>query len=323
VTVRAETGSAQSADLTGPSGQWAVCVPAALDSIPLTLLAPSGEVRLRTIATPTRDLLVDVPFTVPASDFTFAVRPPEPEAAEPVEVLLEGVIYEENSDTPVPDARVVLRAADGTSVRVTESGAGGEFALSTPSNVYRFLTVEKIGYVDQTLAGNLRAGTDSTGSMNIFLRRAPIPLEGVEANVDRPDVTIAIRTRRLEERGFFDRQRAGFGDFFTPEMIAQRQPIYFSDHIIRLPGVNLDNGILQFRRRGGGQCEPNIWVDGALVVWGERDEWVNVLDRFKRIDNQVPVADVMGVEVYRTLAGTPVRYSIPNAQCGTVVIWTG
>lgn len=321
-TVSAEMASTPSTDLTGPSGRWAVCVDAALDSVPLALFAPSGEERLRTWAALTDDPLVEVSLEAAASDFTFEERSPELEEEEPAETLLAGVVYEEDSQTPIADAQLVLRSADGTPVRVAESGSRGEFALPTLSNAYRFLTVQKIGYIDQTLAGNLRSGADSTEGLRIYLRRAPVRLEGVDVRVDRPDMTVQIRTSQLEERGFFERQEAGWGDFFGPELIDQRQPTYFSDLIIRLPRVRIANGVLVFDGRSG-VCRPNIWIDGVLAIWGATTAGVGTGGALIDIDDRISAADVMGVEVYRTLAGTPLQYSIPNAACGTVLIWTG
>src|SRR3989440_9022901 len=51
---------------------------------------------------------------------------------------------------------------------------------------------------------------------------------------------LPISTRRfLELAGFYDRQRADFGYFITPDFIEQRQPVRITDLLSGLPGVSL------------------------------------------------------------------------------------
>jgi len=151
----------------------------------------------------------------------------------------------------------------------------------------------------------------------------PVPLAGLEAVVEGLSFVERLQRSQLESRGFFEREEAGFGDFFPPELIEARQLLRFSDIVVRLPGVGLDaDGILKFR---AGQCEPNIWIDGILVLRGEsgRRGFPELDAQLRRIDGRILPADVLAVEVYRTLGATPIEYTTPNAACGTILIWTG
>jgi len=66
-------------------------------------------------------------------------------------------------------------------------------------------------------------------------------------------------------------------------------------------------------RAGVGDCQVQFYVDGALFYPSREGD----------ISGDVPLALVEAVEVYRSVAETPVEFrSGPSAGCGTVVIWT-
>lgn len=231
---------------------------------------------------------------------------------------LRGFLLEGGTGTPVAEGVVGLYTPEGRPVGDALSDSTGAFEIRAPSAGYYFLTAEKIGYVDLT-HGDFEIGAGKTVSFDIYLRTQPVELEGIGASVERTDPFVRRERQRLAVQGFFERMEEGFGDFFTPELIEERNPTYFSDIIIRLPGVYIDGGLVKFRGVTG-MCEPNIWIDGILVFGGAGPAASS--DEMRDIDGKIQVQQVSAVEVYRRLASTPIEYSIPNARCGTVLIWT-
>ena len=75
-----------------------------------------------------------------------------------------------------------------------------------------------------------------------------------------------------------------------------------------IPGVRVHstrNGRNVVRFRG---CAPTLWLDGMPL-------------RGTEVDDVVFPLDVAGVEVYRSLAGTPPQF-MDMSGCGAIVVWT-
>ncbi|HEX8242274.1 MAG TPA: hypothetical protein VF541_02215, partial [Longimicrobium sp.] len=67
------------------------------------------------------------------------------------------------------------------------------------------------------------------------------------------------------------------------------------------------------QRAGAGDCQVQFYVDGALFYPTHEGD----------ISSDVPVGLIEALEVYRSVAETPVEFrSGHSAGCGTVVIWT-
>ena len=67
------------------------------------------------------------------------------------------------------------------------------------------------------------------------------------------------------------------------------------------------------QRSGAGDCQVQFYVDGALFYPSVEGD----------ISSDVPVGLIEALEVYRSVAETPVEFrSNSSAACGTVVIWT-
>lgn len=83
-TVRVQEDEGREADLVGPSGQWAVCVDAGLDSATIVVLSPDSVERARTRAAITDDPLIEITLDADQAKFVPVLAPPEPEEADSV-----------------------------------------------------------------------------------------------------------------------------------------------------------------------------------------------------------------------------------------------
>jgi len=227
-----------------------------------------------------------------------------------------GSVVKGGTGSALSDVTVGLHTSGGITVDEAQSDSLGRFELQAPGAGSYFLTASKQGFADLT-HGDFYLGENDRPTLEIFLRPAPIELEGIDVSAEGIPPVERLGRLRLQASGFLERKAAGFGDFFTPEMIEERQPINFTDIVERLPRVAVDGGILVFTRFGM-PCEPNIWINGVLAL-GDR---VGGSDELRAIDDRVLVGEVLGVEVYRSRVSTPMQYAGPGSDCGTVLIWT-
>ena len=126
-----------------------------------------------------------------------------------------------------------------------------------------------------------------------------------------PIEVVAVRSRFLEQSGFYDRGEVTWGSQFTREDFEAIDPVWVSDMFYRVPGVTVQHGplgaqVISCRRTGFGEgdCVLQAYLDGIPV------------DDFD-IDMLSP-PQIEAIEVYRGLA-VPIQYP---SRCGVVLIWT-
>lgn len=119
------------------------------------------------------------------------------------------------------------------------------------------------------------------------------------------------RSRNLE--GFVNRMQRGFGEFFTPRDIVNRNPRLPSDLFRGIPGVQV--GPIQYGRAsvtiGRGSrlgCEPAVYLDGVYQAGMQVDD--------------IAAEDLGAVELYKGSTDTPMEFMRTSSTCGAIVIWT-
>ncbi len=202
---------------------------------------------------------------------------------------------------------------------VAETNRRGVFILSgVPVGVHE-LAVRRLGYapLDHTVAV-LRGVTTE-----VEIGMAPQPMEM------EPIVATAMRSRRLEIKGFYERkywgELIGGATFLTEADIERRRPIFISHMIADEPGIRLQNCRL---RRGScqlvnirassrmlGGCPVKFYLDGTPVraLGGRMGE---------SIDDLVRPHDIAGVEIYVSASSLAAEFGGSASQCGVVAIWT-
>lgn len=221
------------------------------------------------------------------------------------------------------------------------SAAGGQTGRASISGVVRDTGRVPIALVQVSIAG-VSTATDSAGrfffhglaggATRLTARRlgfephdVPFLLADDRADTvtivlallarDLPGVTTsALGSARLLD---FERHRlSGAGIFLDRKQIEARRTHYLSDILRRTPGVRImtdRNGraVLRMGRTSGGRdCPPDYWIDGVRA-------------QFFSVDD-MPVADIEALEIYRGPSGLPPEYNgrLGNPSCGTIVIWT-
>lgn len=178
----------------------------------------------------------------------------------------------------------------------------GRFRLNDVPPGSHLIRVERLGY--QARADSIQVGPGELVEVVLPMGRTPIEIEGLQVEVTR-------RSYLLEMRGFYDRSMQGFrGTFFDRAAIERRDPLFVTDLLRNIPGVEVVNGSRLIMSQsvnfydGGRGCEPSLWLDGIRSGWRNYDD--------------IKPDHLEGIEVY-TGGGAPGKY---NDLCGTVVIWT-
>lgn len=249
-----------------------------------------------------------------------------PEAASEVELRLLlarattgrliGDVRDARTEAPVVAATISVVGGTAT----TETNRRGSFVLSgVPVGVHE-LAVRHLGYAPLSHVVSVSRGI--TTEVEIGLVPDPVEME--------PIVATAMRPRRLEVGGFYERkywgELVGGGTFLTAADIERRGPVLISHMIADEPGIRLGNCRL---RRGScmllnarvasefspGGCPLSIYLDNTRVRGlGGRDG--------QSIDDLVRPHEIAGVEIYRSAASLPGEFAGSDSQCGVIAIWT-
>jgi len=228
---------------------------------------------------------------------------------------ITGRVVDAGSEAPIAGAVVGVR---GFSALTSESGT---FVVDDVPPGVASLTVQHIGY--GTLSDTLTLLGHATVDVTVRLATDPVEVEPITVTVEQ------VRDRRLEVKGFYERQRwgeaAGIGRYFTREDIERRNPRLMTQMIADLPGVRLDcSGSSLSRtcdvkavRASGFSCHRmSVFVDGIRAIDGDRPPGHNKLDNFV-----LPI-EVGAVEVYAGAASLPAEFGGSGSHCGVVAIWT-
>ena len=223
---------------------------------------------------------------------------------------IAGTVTEGISGRPVAGALVSL---NGNTVAVTN--ADGTFRVQRapvgwgPNQFH----VRHLSFADVT-DDIWVASPDEAFALDVTL--IPVPVAEVPEIVVEVDRTMMVYGRM---RPFYERRNLGLGDFFTRRDIEARNPTNVSDVLSGLPGVRLRQvgltgmsiTLTRAIRGFNAPCEsPAIFIDGARVEGG-------------LYLNQLLTPDQMeAMEVYQGTLETPQEFTIPNENCGAIVIWT-
>lgn len=215
-------------------------------------------------------------------------------------------------DTGEPLTGATISIDEGQYGALTD-GRGRAYIVGIAPGTH-LVEVTAFGYRPERVTVEFAAGGAVEAELGLLI--GPIQLEPL-------NVIAAAMERRLEIKGFYDRQKHyAHGTFLTPERIADeaRRGARFVDLFRQVRGISVvvstgatSTGYTLMSSRGSGlraRCSPAIFLNGVRY---------QVLDPTE-VENLVPLAMVAGVEVY---AGptSPVRYT-GYSPCGAILIWT-
>lgn len=218
---------------------------------------------------------------------------------------VQGHLTDSRTKFAVSGASVALRDDTGSVVARANGNFLGAFRIIAPGPGTYSLLAEAMGY-RSTDSESFEVEEGEAVTIDLALTPDPLVMDTLSV-VSRRRRVVA----KLEEQGFYERQRAGAGSFLTPEQIRRWPAISAVDVLQHAPFV-------QVERRGFnsritvmkyGECVPSLYIDGSKLQPG--------FD----LDSTVRPEDMVAVEVYRGLAQIPPQYA-GHESCGVILIWT-
>ena len=200
--------------------------------------------------------------------------------------------------------RAEIFVADG-GPRTTSSDSG-QFVLRGLKPGRTNFVVRALGFAPAAFSEDLRP--TRTRRVRVILTKVTVQLSTivVEETLTQPV---------LANTGFYDRKKAGFGTFITPEQVEAMNVSRASDLLRAVRGVNIVQvnpfGTVPYARRGPG-CVMNVFIDGLLIK----------VDKDNALENAISSSEVGAIEVYAGASETPPRFLGASNGCGSIVIWT-
>lgn len=224
-------------------------------------------------------------------------------------IVVTGSVLDVEQGTPVPQARVELRrvlpdvpvevaAAQPPNAQVLTDESGSFRTPPVPQGEYRLL-VSALGYRDLSQTVDV----EGASPMDLAIQLVPEAME-LDAVVVR-----GVRSRWLDDVGFYQRRERGIGRTFTRQELERRATSRVSDVFRTLAGVRLVSAGAQRRPyiTFRGNCLPDIVLDGVNLGYD------------LRLDELIGAGQIEGIEVYRG-SQTPLEYSTNG--CGAILVWS-
>ena len=223
-----------------------------------------------------------------------------------------------------PDGREAL---NGVAVRIGERTVAtdqrGLFAVAPIDPGRHVLQFELIGYGTRTDTVDVPDGRTTDVQVRLYTKAVALA-----------PVTVTVRSRWLEQNGFFERRESGFsGKFITQAEIEKRHPSKVTDLFQGMSGVKVvrdpqyqqryyvrmnhsaADGLPAIGARVLPGCEPALYIDGNK----HRDKMpMPPLNVYIEDWNFLSVLTLEAIEVYSSSA-TPQQYQDP---CGVILVWT-
>lgn len=279
-------------------------------------------VQARVTAFVTEPVVVNIAPGPPAGwDIAMGVELRNPANLSNVPGRILGRVVDRRSGRPVEAVNVFL--VDEGQQRVTDGN--GRYVFDDVGPGVYHVAAEHLAYenIDQIV----ELPSDRTLQVNFELSVDPIELE--------PLVVTAVREKRLELQGFYERRElgelSGAGVFVTRDDIQDSGTIRVTHYLGRLPGlrtectgrgnnncvIRMTRGAPSLNSRAEWGCmNANVYVDGVRVM---RDN----AEFTDSIDNFVTPSEIAGIEVYRGPSELPAEFGGSVGRCGAIVIWTG
>jgi Carboxypeptidase regulatory-like domain len=223
---------------------------------------------------------------------------------------LRGRVLDAETGRPVQEAEVRVADAAGALVARARTGADGAFALRLPGGGAHRVSAGRLGY--RLAEAGVLVPPRAAVEVDLLLAGAELALQPLE-------VTARVAgLRRLEEAGFFERERARRGRFLRREDVEREAPRRVSDLMRgfvprqvgrtarRVPDTLNDQPVEREET-----CQPRVFLDGAVVPGGVR-----------ALDEMLLPEHVEGVEIYPGPSALPARFAGSASACGAFVVWS-
>lgn len=221
---------------------------------------------------------------------------------------VRGKVSDAATGRPIGSVATALVNAVGGVVARAASDDSGQFVMAAREPGIYVVRLSAPGYRPAESQPAALGGGQTVEVSALLEPLEPLPLD-----------TVLVEGKRVPRylEGFERRSHFGWGTFLTAQGIERTGSHAFTDLTPRFPGFIIKYDQLGHRtisndrgQRHQGACPPLVYVDGSLV--GDASNYD--LDTIK-------MGWIAGIEVYNSLAFTPLEFNTVDAVCGVIVIW--
>ena len=237
-------------------------------------------------------------------------------------------IVRDSSGRPLERAEVVIEAIGKRAI----TDQAGRYLLADVPAGTRMVNARMLGYVPAANLVRVIAGES---------RQSDFVLERLPQQLDTLKVKDKARVAGVGLAAFEERRSLGFGKFLDSTYLRQNEQRRLGDILQEIPGTVMLTPPRQIcrprlgcynppstKRVAGSSrvafikpCFMEVYLDGAMVnrgsIAGEQADWEGAFDL-----NMVTTTGFAAVEVYRSLAETPMIFQSPTSTCGVLMLWT-
>jgi len=219
-------------------------------------------------------------------------------ASAPAQGTIRGRVIDSEMDTPLVGATVQI----GKSGPTIKTDSGGRFLAQNVTPGITAIEIRQIGYEPGTF--DVRV-PDSGAVQGVF----PLDFNGYLL----PAVVVEARAVALMPRytDFERRRQRKMGAYLRWDELKKQGVGSIGDALRTVRGVRIECNQATFECNAvmvrTPQCHPTWFIDGVEV---------------HSFQENTPIIDVYGIEVYRGAGEIPAEFAGSNAMCGVIVVWT-
>ena len=249
-----------------------------------------------------------------------ALLGPGAAAAQEAKASVEGHVVSRQTLLPVEGAKVLLRRMLSGATEVVPAPSFDTTFLASSDKAGRFrfeklragrYIIEASHLLDTLPPTVLDLARSERVEVELAVGRELPPDPGVTVLPElRTEAKAPVRSMSARDE-FENRRRTGGGQYFTREVIQQRDPSTLTQLFRMVSGMDVScrrgSDCLPRMVRARSGCWPSLFVDGVSTDL--------------RVVSAISPRDVYGMEVYLGLSEAPMELT-GNARCGVIMIWT-
>ena len=241
---------------------------------------------------------------------------------------LSGLVREDATGRPLSGVEILVEGSD----RSTVSNKSGEYSFKRVPRGFQVVLFRAVGFRAVRLQAEL--GEGGVTQLDAKLVPFAIRLDSLVATGE------SKRPRGMGREAFEERRSMGFGQFIDSQELRRSEDRQLSDLLRGHNGIVIAQNRFALSARTG--CYMQILYDEQSLyspasylppVPTAPATPGGATSRFTRaarpmaaptpLDiNTIQVSDLDAVEIYRSLADTPLQFGGAAAGCGTVVLWS-
>jgi hypothetical protein len=218
--------------------------------------------------------------------------------AAAAQARLVGSVVDSETGRPVSNASITIKGMKGP----INADSSGQFTVESLPDEDVNLTIRRVGYAP----GDFRIRVPATG---VATKTFSLDFTGLKLTT----IEVTARAEQLTARytDFERRRQRGQGAFFRWDDLNKASFNSIGDALRTVRGVRM-------------QCNQQTYECFAYMARSPTCAPVWIIDgqEARGFNENTPIKDVYGIEIYRGAGEVPGEYGGSNAACGVILVWT-